>query len=117
MRGEGILTAIQRNTIHILRKIPNVQVTLMSGITRGLYSTLLYNRDISFWIFLSLQKKSFGRMEETISKAKVNLSLRPGRFTPGERAPSTHWIGGWVDPRCPDDVEKRKFLTLPGLKL
>jgi hypothetical protein len=22
---------------------------------------------------------------------------RPGRFTPGERAKSTHWIGGWLD--------------------
>jgi hypothetical protein len=22
----------------------------------------------------------------------------PGRFTPGERAPGTLWIGGWVDP-------------------
>jgi len=21
---------------------------------------------------------------------------RPGRFTPTERAPGTHWIGGWV---------------------
>jgi hypothetical protein len=38
---------------------------------------------------------------------------RPGRFTPG-----THWIGGWVDPRAGmDNVEKRKFLTLPGLEL
>jgi hypothetical protein len=43
---------------------------------------------------------------------------RPGRFTPGERAPGTHWIGGWVDPRAGlDDVEKRKILTLPGLEL
>jgi hypothetical protein len=43
---------------------------------------------------------------------------RPGRFTPGERAPGTHWIGGWVGPRAGlDDVEKRKFLTLPGLEL
>jgi hypothetical protein len=43
---------------------------------------------------------------------------RPGRFTPGERTPGTHWIGGWVDPRASlDDVEKRKFLTLPGLEL
>jgi hypothetical protein len=42
----------------------------------------------------------------------------PGRFTPGERAPRTHWIGGWVNPRAGlDDVEKRKFLTLPGLEL
>jgi hypothetical protein len=43
---------------------------------------------------------------------------RPGRFTPGEKAPGTHWIGGWVGPRAGlDDVEKRKFLTLPGLEL
>jgi hypothetical protein len=32
---------------------------------------------------------------------------RPGRFTPGERAPGTHWIGGWVGPRAGlDDLEK-----------
>jgi len=24
----------------------------------------------------------------------------PGRFTPGERAPGTHWIGGWMGPRA-----------------
>jgi hypothetical protein len=38
---------------------------------------------------------------------------RPGRFTLG-----THWIGDWVSPRAsPDDMEKRKFLILPGLEL
>jgi hypothetical protein len=38
---------------------------------------------------------------------------RPGHLTPG-----THWIGGWVDSRAGlDDVEKRKFMTVPGLKL
>jgi hypothetical protein len=38
---------------------------------------------------------------------------RPGHFTPG-----THWIRGWVSPRAGlDDVEKRKFMTLPGLEL
>jgi hypothetical protein len=43
---------------------------------------------------------------------------RPGRFTPGERAPGTHWIGGLMDLRAGlDDLEKRKFLTLPGLEL
>jgi hypothetical protein len=44
---------------------------------------------------------------------------RPGRFTPGERASGTHWIGGWVDlPRAGlDTAKKRKFLTLPGLEL
>jgi hypothetical protein len=44
-------------------------------------------------------------------------ALHPDRFTPGERAPVTHWIGGWVGPRTGlDDLEKRKFLTLPGLE-
>jgi hypothetical protein len=42
---------------------------------------------------------------------------RPGRFSPGELAPGTHWIRGWVDPRAGlDDVEKRKFLILLGLE-
>jgi hypothetical protein len=32
-------------------------------------------------------------------------SSLPGRFTPRERAPGTHGIGGWVDPRAGlDDV-------------
>jgi hypothetical protein len=43
---------------------------------------------------------------------------RPCLFTPEERAPDTHWIKGWVGPRAGlDEVEKRKFLTLPGLEL
>jgi hypothetical protein len=41
---------------------------------------------------------------------------RLGRLIPGERAPCTHWIGGWVDPRAGlDDVEQREFLTVSGL--
>jgi hypothetical protein len=40
------------------------------------------------------------------------------RFTPWERAPVTHSIGGLVGPRAGlDDAENRKFLTLPGLEL
>jgi hypothetical protein len=43
---------------------------------------------------------------------------RPGRFTHGERVPGTQWIGSWVDLRAGlVDVEKRKFLILPGLEL
>jgi hypothetical protein len=47
----------------------------------------------------------------TLARGEWSAS-RPGRFTPGERAPSTHWLGGWLDPRAGlDDVEKRKLLT------
>jgi hypothetical protein len=43
---------------------------------------------------------------------------RSRHFTPGERAPGTYWIGGWVEPRAGlDDVDKRRFLTLLGLEL
>jgi hypothetical protein len=37
----------------------------------------------------------------------------PGRYTPGEIALSTRWIGGWVDPRPGIGAsEKRKILPL-----
>jgi hypothetical protein len=42
----------------------------------------------------------------------------PGSFTPGERAPGTHWTGGLMNPIAGlDDLEKRKILTLTGLEL
>jgi hypothetical protein len=42
----------------------------------------------------------------------------PVRFAPGKRAFGTHSTGGWVGPKAGlDDVETRKFLTLPGLEL
>jgi hypothetical protein len=42
----------------------------------------------------------------------------PTALPPGERAPGTHWIGGWVGPGAGrDDVEKKKFLSLSGLEL
>jgi hypothetical protein len=36
---------------------------------------------------------------------------------PGERAPDTHWSGGWVGPRAGlDAVEDKKFFTLPRIE-
>jgi hypothetical protein len=31
---------------------------------------------------------------------------RSGRFTPRERAPGTHWVGGWVGPKTGLDAVK-----------
>jgi hypothetical protein len=46
------------------------------------------------------------------------LASRPCSFIPAERDPGTHWIAGCMGPTAGlDDVEKRKFLTLPGLEL
>jgi hypothetical protein len=46
------------------------------------------------------------------------LVSRLGCFTPGERASGTLWTGVWVNPRVGlDDMEERKFLTLPEFEL
>jgi hypothetical protein len=46
------------------------------------------------------------------------LGSRPSCFTPGERAPGTHCLGGWVGPGIGlDDMNNRKILSLPGLEL
>jgi len=38
--------------------------------------------------------------------------LHHDRFTPRERAPDTHWIGGWLGPRaCLDALVQRKILS------
>jgi hypothetical protein len=58
--------------------------------------------------------KAYGRMDvyiqifltSALAGGKWSAS-RPGRFKFGERAASTRWIGGWVDPRPGlDNVEK-----------
>jgi hypothetical protein len=38
---------------------------------------------------------------------------RPGRFNPSERAPGTHWIGGWVGPRAVLDVVVKRKIPSP----
>jgi hypothetical protein len=52
----------------------------------------------------------------------LNLSTRWGwvvsvmprlYFTPGERTPGTHWIGGWVDPRASMHAGARRKMLCP----
>jgi hypothetical protein len=38
----------------------------------------------------------------------------PGRFTPRERAPGTHWIGVWVGSRAVLDAVVRRNLEGPN---
>jgi len=38
---------------------------------------------------------------------------RPGRFTPRERAPGTHWKRGWVGPSAVLDVVAKKKFPAP----
>jgi hypothetical protein len=40
-------------------------------------------------------------------------SSRPGRFTPRERDPSTHWIGGWMGPRAVLNTAVKRKIPSP----
>jgi hypothetical protein len=56
------------------------------------------------WIYSSIRS-----LTSALDGVKWSAS-RPGRFTPRERSPGTHWIGGWVGPRAVlDAVVKRKI--------
>jgi hypothetical protein len=68
--------------------------------------------------------KAYGRVSyrSTILDLGTNegewSASRPCRFTLGERAPGTHWIGDCVDPRAGlDDMGNRNVLPPPGLEL
>jgi hypothetical protein len=51
-------------------------------------------------------------LTSTLAGDELSAS-RPGRFTTGERAPGSHWLGGSVGPRaCLEAVEKRKISCL-----
>jgi hypothetical protein len=52
------------------------------------------------WVERRYSSYSFG----TIWWWVVSVTPRP-RFTPGERTPGTHWIGGWVGLRAGLDAE------------
>jgi hypothetical protein len=67
--------------------------------------------------------KTYGGSVEVYLHSFLTLALdggewsasRPGRFTPGEKAPGTRWIGGWVGPRASLDAvaKKKKIPSLP----
>jgi hypothetical protein len=56
----------------------------------------------AYW---GMEIKSTHSLTSALDGAEWSAS-RPGRFTPRERVPSTHWIGGWVGPRAVLDADE-----------
>jgi hypothetical protein len=55
-------------------------------------------------------------LDLTLDRGEFSVS-RPCHFTPGERVPSTHLIGGWVRLRSPSGrCRQEKSLALSGIK-
>jgi hypothetical protein len=54
----------------------------------------------------------------TLAMLEVSGQLHTPAALPRAKSPMSHWIEGWIDPSFGlEDLEKRKFLTLPGLEL
>jgi hypothetical protein len=67
---------------------------------------------------ISRQKSTFVSVLDLGTSWRWVVSFMPWPLYPREKIRGTHWIAVLVDLRaCMDDVEKRKFLTLPGLEL
>jgi hypothetical protein len=86
----------------------------------------LRNPDVgSHWLTRHYAMKTFGdsdciysRFLDLSSSLKRVVSFTPLPLHPSPLLGFTHWIGGWVSPRTGlDDMEKRKFCTLPRLEL
>jgi hypothetical protein len=55
--------------------------------------------------------KTYGGVTSALDGGEWSAS-RPNRFNPRERAPSTHWIRGWMGPRAGLDIVSRR--KIPG---
>jgi hypothetical protein len=59
---------------------------------------------------LSLAPCSELHSEPLLQTAKSDMPHARAAISSGETSPSTHCIGGWVDPTAsPDDIDKRKI--------
>jgi hypothetical protein len=60
-------------------------------------------------VYWGVEYSSTHSLTSALDGGEWSASL-PGRFTPKEIAPNTHWIGGWVGPRAVlDAMVKRKI--------
>jgi hypothetical protein len=75
-------------------------------------------RDVAFECRCAMYVPRNWKVKHYAMKTYGGSASRPCRFTPRKEPPSTHFIGGWVDPRAGlDYMEKWKFFTLPRLEL
>jgi hypothetical protein len=89
------------------------------------YRTALLLNEVKVKVFLCLTNNiAYGGVNVSIHICLTSAldggewsASNPGRFILAERAPGTHWIGGWLGPRTGvDNVGKRKFLALPRMQ-
>jgi hypothetical protein len=70
---------------------------------------------VLFQLIIHMSEEEHEPLCSAIDEGEWSAS-RPGRFNPGERAPGTHWIGGWVSPRAGLDAVQNKNFAPTGTR-
>jgi hypothetical protein len=106
-----ITTSEQAKTVHALDRaatVTGLQILQFWKLVHRYLSDFLY----LLTFFLACQ--TF--LNSTLA-GDVRPNSRPGRFNPGETAPGTHCVGGWVGSRVDLGVMKKKnLLSLQGIE-
>jgi hypothetical protein len=101
-----ILCVLLRN---VTLRYVNISTTRNGGKNYPIYSNVigvLLNFRITQDDILTVDVQTHVVLTSTLAVGERSAP-RPSRFTSGETAPVTHWIGGWVGPRTDlDDVKK-----------
>jgi hypothetical protein len=100
--------------LHVFSTCKIRTITLFVLIVKGKMLSLCFSRAPRHeGVLGELRYSSTHSLTSAVDGGEWSTS-RPGRFTPRERAPGTHWVGGWVGPRAVlDVVVKRKILAPP----
>jgi hypothetical protein len=98
---------------YVKREVPySINLEVKVKVPEALIDDALRHEDV---------RKSGGTAPPSLTSAVDGgecSASRPCRFTPGETAPSTQCIGGWVGPRGSlDDVEIKKALAPAGNRI
>jgi hypothetical protein len=113
---EGGGTLITGNCFHLTIEGKLSRLSLCARQTKPQQRVRRWDREKRNWGCSERHCIWWGKAKSSLWRWVVSFTPRP--LYPRGKGPGTHLIGGWMDPRAGlDDVEKRKFLTLPGLEL
>jgi hypothetical protein len=112
----GVMLRIMRLSTHILvwrlgmhGVLPRHLLSAFMAWRLGTRKTEMYRSPRREDVLVEWRYSSTHSLTSALESGAWSVS-RPGRFTPRERVPGTHWIGGWVGPRAVlDAVVKRKI--------
>jgi hypothetical protein len=107
-------TVHQRVLLVCARGIPSVILVLHTSKGKGKVKlSLCLTKHHAMKTYWGVEVQLHAFLTSALDGGEWSAS-RPGRFTPREKAPFTHWIGGSVGPRADLDAVVKRKISSPG---